>query len=400
MKTIQKFRFATLLSVGLIFSLPAQAANYADLLKNVLDTQPEQAALQGFDALENTANQAASSWFSGNTNLIFAHENDAFTGDLDKQKWQIGAEMPLWLPGQVQSQQALAQGFSELKTNQASYLKWQASGQLRDLVWQFREAQVKTNIAEQSVEQAKSLQKLIQVLVNVGEKPKLDGLLADKALLEAQSHLFAMNTELKASQNRYQYWTKTNELPSPILESLATYDLQNHPQLNQLKAQLTVLNAEYQNLKSTQKDNPVLSFGGFQEDDKGMPANSSLYAQISYPIGSSPTAKVATAQHKSTVLAKEAELKRYQLELQSQLFEAKQQVEASQKKVELIEQEMVISIQALTLAKQAYRIGESNIQTLMNAQQQFLNSKLKQALTQIELNKAIARHNQIAGVSL
>jgi len=400
MKTIQFFSFATLLSVGLTLSLPAQAASYEDLLKHVLDTQPEQATLQGFDALENTANQAASSWFSGSSNLIVAHENDSLTGDLNKQKWQIGAEMPLWLPGQAQSQQQIAQGFSELKNNQASYLKWQASGQLRDLVWQYREAQVKSRIAGQSVEQAKRLHKLINTLVNVGEKPKLDGLLADKALLTAQSHLFAMRSQLDTSQNRYQYWTKTSELPSPLVEELATYDLLNHPELNRLKAQLTVLNAEYQNLKSSQKDNPVLSFGGFQEDDKGMSANSTLYAQISYPIGSSPTAKVETAKHKTTVLAKEAEIIRYQFELQNQLFTAKQEVEASQKKVELFKQEMKLTTQALKLAKQAYKMGENSIQTLVNAQQEFLDSQLKQALTQIELNKAISRHNQIAGVSL
>jgi len=400
MKTLRAFSFVSLLSAGFVLSLPAHAVTYSDLLKNVLANQPEQATLQGYYALESSASESKNSWFSGNANLIIAHENDSLTGDLDKQKWQIGAEVPLWLPGQRQSQKNLAVGFGELNTNQASVLKLQASGLLRDLVWQYRQAQVKTEIAQQSVEQAQKLQKLITVLVNVGEKPKIDALLADKALLAAQSKLLMVENEFTTAQNRYQYWTKTNDLPKPLAEKLVDFNLNNHPALNQLNAQLTVLNAEYQNLKATQKDNPVFSFGGFQEDDQGMSPNTSLYAQISYPIGSNPTKKVETAKHKTTVLQKEAEIKRFELELKNQLFAAEQKVSVSKQQLILIDKEMQLAAQTLKMATQAYKAGESNIQTLVNAQQQFLDSKLQQALTQIELTSAIAHRNQIAGVSL
>jgi len=400
MKTLRAFSFVSLFSAGFVLSLPAHAATYSDLLKNVLANQPEQATLQGYDVLESSASESKNSWFSGNTNLIIAHENDSLTGDLDKQKWQIGAEVPLWLPGQRQSQKNLAVGFGELNTSQASVLKLQASALLRDLVWQYRQAQVKAEIAQQSVEQAQKLKKLITILVNVGEKPKIDALLADKALLAAQSNLLMVENEFTTSQNRYQYWTKTNDLPKPLAEKLVDFDLNNHPALNQLNAQLTVLNAEYQSLKATQKDNPVLSFGGFQEDDQGMSPNTSLYAQISYPIGSNPTKKVETAKHKTTVLQKEAEIKRFELELKNQLFAAEQKVSVSKQQLNLIDKEMQLAAQTLKLATQAYKAGESNIQTLVNAQQQFLDSKLQQALTQIELTSAIAHRNQIAGVSL
>ena len=400
MKTLRALSFVSLLSAGFVLSLPAHAATYSDLLKNVLANQPEQATLQGYDALESSASESKNSWFSGNTNLIISHENDSLTGDLDKQKWQIGAEVPLWLPGQRQSQKNLAVGFGELNTNQASVLKLQASALLRDLVWQYRQAQVKTEIAQQSVEQAQKLQKLINVLVSVGEKPKIDALLADKALLAAQSNLLMVENEFTTAQNRYQYWTKTNDLPKPLAEKLVKFDLDNHPALNQLNAQLTVLNAEYQNLKATQKDNPVFSFGGFQEDDQGMSPNTSLYAQISYPMGTNPTKKVGMAKHKTTVLQKEAEIKRFELELKNKLFAAEQKVIVSKQQLNLIDKEMQLAAQTLKLATQAYKAGESNIQTLVNAQQQFLDSKLQQALTQIELTTAIAHRNQIAGVSL
>ncbi|BCN92525.1 hypothetical protein THMIRHAM_03100 [Thiomicrorhabdus immobilis] len=400
MKNIHAYRLIGLLSAGLVFSFPAQAKTYAELLQNVQQQQPEQAALQSYGELETTVSQSADSWFAGNANLVVAHENDALTGDLQKQKWHIGAEMPLWLPGQAQSQQNLARGLADLNSYQAWYLKWQASGQLRDLVWQYQESQVKADIAEQSVAQAQQLNDLIATLVKVGEKPKIDALLADKALLNAQAQRLNLQSMLESNRQQYQYWTNTQELPSPLTETIAKVDLQKHPELNRLKAQLAVLGAEYQTAKATEKDNPTFSFGGFQEEDKATSANNSLYAQITYPLGSSPLKKVETAKQRTAFLEKQAEVKRYQMVLENQLKKAKQQISLAQQKLSLMQQELQIATQTLQLATQAYKAGESNIQTLVNAQQDFLNSKLQQSLTEIELNKAIAQHNQIAGDSL
>lgn len=400
MKNLHAYRLIGLLSAGLVFSLPAQAKTYAELLQNLQQQQPEQAALQSYDELESTASQSANSWFAGNANLVVAHENDALSGDLQKQKWQIGAEMPLWLPGQAQSQQNLAQGLADLKSYQAWYLKWQASGQLRDLVWQYQESQVKANIAEQSVAQVQQLNDLITALVKVGEKPKIDALLANKALLNAQAQRLSLQSSLQTNRQQYQYWTNGLDLPIPLTEDVTSVDLEKHPELNRLKAELAVLNAEYQNAKATQKDNPTFSFGGFQEEDKTTSPNSSLYAQITYPLGSSPLKKVETAKQKTAFLEKQAEVKRYQMVLENQLKKAKQQISLAQQKLALMKQELQISTETLQLATQAYKAGESNIQTLVNAQQDYLNSKLQLALTEIELNKAIAQHNQIAGDSL
>ncbi|WP_040726512.1 TolC family protein [Thiomicrorhabdus sp. Kp2] len=399
MKQIQILSLTGLFLFGLT-SHSAQAASYADLLEQVMQKQPEQMSLIGYDAVETSANDAANSLFSSNTNLVIAHENDAMTGDLDKTKWHIGAEFPLWLPGQADSQQQLAKGYSELKNDQINFLKWQASGQLRDLVWQYREAQVQTDIAQKSVAQANKLHLLISKLVQVGEKPKMDALMAQNLLLTAESHLLTMQNQLGSVQKRYQSWTGSLELPIPLTENAPLFDINNHPELRKLNAELAILQAELQTLKVSQKDNPVLSVGGFQEEDRAMSPNTTLFAQISYPIGSNPSKKVETAKQNTQVLNKEAEVKRYQLELQNRLYASEQSVVLAEQKLTISAQNMQLAEQTLQLAQQAYQAGESNIQTLVNAQQVFLDSELQQALIQIEMAKAIANRNQIAGVSL
>ncbi|WP_029406695.1 TolC family protein [Thiomicrorhabdus sp. Milos-T2] len=399
MKQLQILSLTGLFFFGLSSQI-AQAATYSDLLKNVMQNQPEQTALTGYDEVERSANTAANSFFSGNTNLVIAHENDAMTGDLDKTKWHIGAEFPLWLPGQADSQAQLAQGYSSLRNNQVNYLKWRASGQLRDLVWQYKEAQVQTEMAEESVAQANALLNLINKLVKVGEKPKIDALIAQKLLLQAKSHLLSQGNQLDSVKKRYQSWTGSLELPEQITENSIEVDMNDHPELQKQQAELAILKAELQNLKAGQKDNPVLSVGGFQEEDKAMSPNTSLFAQISYPIGSSPTKKIEMAKQNTLVLNKEAEIKRYQIELQNRLYASQQAVFLADKKLSISAQDMQLAEQTLQLAQQAYQAGESNIQTLMTAQQAFLESALQQALTQIEMAKAIANHNQIAGDSL
>jgi len=399
MKKIQILSFTGLVLFGLSTQV-VQAATYSDLLQNVLQKQPEQLSLSGYDEVERSANNASNSWFAGNTNLVVAHENDAMTGNLDKQKWHVGAEFPLWLPGQADSQAQLAKGYTELKNDQVHYLTWQASGQVRDLVWQYKEAQVQVDMAQKSVAQANTLYTLISKLVKFGEKPKIDALMAQKLLLNAQSHLYSMRSKLGSVKQRYQLWTGSLELPVPLTESALPFDINAQPELKKLNAELAVLRAELQNLKATQKDNPVLSVGGFQEEDKSMSSNTSLFAQISYPIGSNPSKKIETAKQNNVVLAKEAQVKRFQIELQNKLYSSEQAVTLSTKKLSISSQDMQLAQQTLQLAQQAYKAGESNIQTLVNAQQQYLTSELQQALTEIEVAKAIANRNQIAGVSL
>ena len=399
MGKIKILSFTGLFLFGLA-SHSAQAASYSELLEQVMQKQPEQISLTGYEAVERSANNATNSFFAGNTNLVISHENDAMTGDLDKTKWQIGAEFPLWLPGQADNQQRLAKGYAELKNVQINFLKWQASGQLRDLVWQYREAQVKTHVAEKSVAQANQLYSLISKLVKVGEKPRIDALMSQKLLLTAESHLLSMQNQLASVQKRYQSWTGSLELPIPLTENAPVFDIDNHPKLRKLMAELAILQAERQTLKVSEKDNPILSIGGFQEEDRSMSPNTSLFAQISYPIGSSPSKKIETAKQTNILLNKEAEIKRYQLELQNRLYASEQTVVLAKKKLAINAQNQQLAEQTLQLAQQAYQAGESNIQTLVNAQQSFLESKLQKALTQIEMAKAIANRNQISGVSL
>jgi len=399
MKQIQILSFTGLFLFGLSTQV-VQAATYSDLLQNVMQKQPEQMSLSGYNEVESSANNAANSWFASNTNLVIAHENDAMTGNLDKQKWHVGAEFPLWLPGQVDSQEQLAKGYAELKNDQVHYLRWQASGQLRDLVWQYKEAQVQVDMAEKSVAKANILYSLISKLVKFGEKPKIDALMAQKLVLNAESHLYSMRSQLDSVKEHYQSWTGSIDLPIPLTEQAAAFNINSHPELSKLNAELAILRAELHNLKVTQKDNPVLSVGGFQENDKSMSANTSLFAQISYPIGSSPTKKIETAKQNTAVLGKAAQVKRFQIELQNRLYASEQAVILATKKLTISAQDMQLAEETLQLAQQAYKAGESNIQTLVNAQQQYLTSELQQALIQIEMAKAIANRNQIAGVSL
>ncbi|MDX1352719.1 MAG: TolC family protein [Thiomicrorhabdus sp.] len=399
MKKIQILSLTGLFLFGLA-AHSAQAANYSELLEQVMQKQPEQMSLNAFGEVEDEASSAANSLFSGNTNIVIAHENDAMTGDLEKTKWHIGAEFPLWLPGQADSQQRLAHGYADLKNEQIQFLKWQASGQLRDLVWMYREAQIQADIAEKSVAQVTQLHTLISKLVRVGEKPKIDALMAEKLLLSAQAHLLSMKSQLATVQKQYQSWTGTVDLPMPLTEKVGSYDIDTHPELSKLNAELAILKAELATLKSSQKDNPVLSVGGFREEDRAMSANTSLFAQLSYPIGSSPSKKVDTAKQNTLVLGKEAAIKRYQIELKNRLYASEQALELAKNKLTMSVQNMQLAEQTLQLAQQAYQVGESNIQTLVNAQQNFLESKLQQALTQVEMASAIANRNQIAGVSL
>ncbi len=403
-KTLSKAVYQLLpsgvLLASLLLSHSAQAITYAELVQNVIEKQPEQASLQAYSKVEQLTQDTADQWFSGGSNLIIGHENDALTGSNGQTKWTIGGEVPLWLPGQSESQKKIAQGFSALKTAQISLLKWQASNQLRTLIWQLRSAQVQQEIAQESVKQTKLLQTLINKLVSAGEKPTLDNLLARKALLKERSRLLTANKNLLTAQSEYEFWTQSVALPDELSEKEATPVIMQHPKYLQLQAQLTLLEAETQNQSARQKNNPVLSFGTFQEDSKHVSPNTSLYLGLSYPLGDNPSQQIKISESKLSVAKKKAEIKRFEMNLGNQLFSAKQQILLNQKALALAKQENDLSNDTLKLATQTYQLGASNIQTLITSQQNFLDSKLGYALSRIDLEQAIATYNQIAGDAL
>ncbi len=386
------------LSFGLSPALSlAVSPDFVQLLDNITQLQPEQQITQSIQALHKTNQSYSDSWTAGDVDLIVHHENDALTGNEDYQNWQVGVEFPLWLPSQKNAQKQIAASYGQELSAQQTYLRWLASATLRKLVWRFQSARIELDAARSALEKSRSLEQKVKLKVNAGESPKLDLLLARKAVLKQQNQLVQKQSALAIAQNQFHQWTRSSHLPEKIQERpKALMPLEQHPEIVNLMSKLQLSEAQLQKTRSFKQNSPRLFLGAQNDKDKNT-ENTSLMFEVSIPLGVNPGYSPKLAQEKRNVYEKQAVLDKAKIQLEQDVFKARQLLASAKQGIHFSMHQYELSKEALMMSEQAYQLGETNIQNLLLVQQQTAEAKLNYQLVQARSGEAIANLNQISG---
>jgi len=86
-----------------------------------------------------------------------------------------------------------------------------------------------------------------------------------------------------------------------------------------------------------------------------------------------------------------------QLDLKVQAQEALQHVEQLRQQYVLLQQNVSLGESKLQMMEKAYQLGAVNIESLIRAQQSFLEVSKQLALVTVEIAKSVANLNQING---
>ena len=393
--------FPHILSCVLALLLPVAAysapAELVALLDNIIENQPEQQITQGLQEMHSTNQQYSDSWIAGDVDLVVHHENDTLTDNDDYKNWQAGVEFPLWLSSQKQAQKTITRSYGEQLSAHQLYLRWLASEQLRKLVWNFRTAEIEVEAARSALQKSQSLLNKVILKVKAGESPRIDQLLAHKAVLKQQNNLVQKHSALTIAQNNFKRWTQTQNLPQNILEQpLSPLPLDQHPKIIQLSSALQISRAMMKKTQAGKRDNPKVFLGAQNDKDKSS-ENNSLILEVSIPLGVNPGFSPRLAEKKRNVYEQQAVLDKARIQLEQAIFQAQQQLTSAQQSIHLAKEQYAISIKALSMSEQAYQLGETNIQNLLLVQQQTAEAKRDYRLAKARSGQAIANLNQVSG---
>ncbi len=391
------------MALSLSLSVPqafAASNDYINLLDTVSQKQPEQLTIAGVQALQ-TANQSlAGSWLAGDITLKINHENDALTGNQDIQNWAVGADFPVWYPGQRDALEGVSSSYQQQLSAQSGYLTWLASSKLRMLAWDYKKATVGLSLAQSALLQSQSLQDNVQKKLSIGDSTQLDLMLSQKAVLKQQTLVSRKQGLVSLAQSQFKVWTQSEELPMDISESLLKANpLDEHPQIRWLESFYQISEAQLAQQKSMKQAGPTFYLGTRNDKDR-MVDNTSLEFSVSIPLGVNPGNAVAVASQQQEMLLQKAKLAQAKLELQQAIIAAQQAVETNQQQVLLVQQQSALDQEALVLAEKSYQYGVSTLQDLLLIQQQAFESQLNLELTNADLGQSIANYNQVVGYSL
>ncbi|WP_417499329.1 TolC family protein [Methylophaga sp.] len=319
------------------------------------------------------------------------------------QEWEGGVDLPLWLPGQKQQQQALsAKIAAELPAYQQA-LKLEASGEVRQQIWQVKLAEAQLEQAKLTWETAKKLQNDVESRVKAGDLASTERLLASSNTLEAHSKMVNAASLLQQRLKIYQLITGENTLPKQVEETVITpsEDVQQHPQL-QLQDQLIArLQAQMGLAQYDGAVNPSLSVGVRRErGDRAEDYTNSLGIGFSMALDDKAYRQPAIAQA-SAELA-DAQVARQSLwrDLKTRQVAANEELNSSRQQLDLITEQNKTTQQYYQLQKRAFDLGEINLIDLLRSQALANDNESRKRLLEVQIKQQISELNQSHGIIL
>lgn len=319
------------------------------------------------------------------------------------QEWEGGVDLPLWLPGQKQQQQALtAKIAAELPAYQQA-LKLEASGEVRQQIWQVKLAEAQLEQAKLTWETAKKLQNDVESRVKAGDLASTERLLAGSNTLEAHSKMVNAASLLQQRLKIYQLITGENTLPKQVEETVITpsEDVQQHPQL-QLQDQLIArLQAQMGLAQYDGAVNPSLSVGVRRErGDRAEDYTNSLGIGFSMALDDKAYRQPAIAQA-SAELA-DAQVARQSLwrDLKTRQVAANEELNSSRQQLDLITEQNKTTQQYYQLQKRAFDLGEINLIDLLRSQALANDNESRKRLLEVQIKQQISELNQSHGIIL
>ncbi|MBO1927312.1 TolC family protein [Thiomicrorhabdus sp. 6S2-11] len=373
------------------------SADYAKLVDQVMQTQPQQMQQQSTSELAKQYKNQAERWISDDLSLHLKHENDALLSDDGVRNYEVGAQATVQLPKQQQAWQNLAEQTRSLNGAQQNYLRWLASGKLRDVSWQYRRAEVQKNAADRAYQQAEELLNKVQLKKKAGDATELDLVMAQSKAVELETAKENARFQFELAAKQFKQWTKTDQVPMNTSEDpQQILNAEQHPYLAWLQAQMQVAQAQVGKSKAEQAIAPSVYFGAIHDQAPGSD-HSTLVAQLSIPLGMDQKKQIAVAEEQVNLTNSRVTLAQAQLDLQVQAQEALQHVEQLRQQYVLLQQNVSLGESKLQMMEKAYQLGAVNIESLIRAQQSFLEVSKQLALVTVEIAKSVANLNQING---
>ena len=401
--SLQLRALVLLVSLVAAFRVTAEPAapRLAEALQAAFERYPEAGLAQAIRQQGEAIRQQASSLLAGDPAVVLRHENDALSDDDGFRQWEGGLEMPLWLPGQRQRRGRVADATQVEGDATLRLQRWQVAGEIRELLWSLKIAEANLELARQALQDTRALEQDVDKRVGAGELARMDLILAQEETLAREIELSQASATHEALLMQYRAITGLSGVPADPSEaqSAAIVIGDDHPALLASRVSAERSRAERDQVRGEKRASPVLTLGGKSErPESGASYDNALILEVSVPLGTEGHAAPRTADAERSLAEASAALARTRLQLEKNLIEAVNARQQAERAVQLARRQQQLGAEGLRLAQRAFELGESSLFMVLEARKQALSSERQLRTSELELGRAVARHNQALGV--
>ncbi len=327
--------------------------------------------------------------------------SDELINDTGYMEIEAAIKLPLWRWGQRAAGQALGEESEVATSAYREVVRYRVAGLVREALWDMRLEENRHQLAEQVLETSSQMVETVFLLVEEGELPRADLLLAESDRLEKRSALTQAEAEVMHARQSYRSLTRSERAPAQFNESLSSLSEvgDQHPLLVASRAQVGQLSAELRWVRSAGSGQPSVIFGSKHERDfHNEPTINSLNVTVSLPFGGADHAAPAIAATNLALSEALAEQNSLVRQLEKEMHEAKHALEVDRAEQGIANEHQQISRQYLEMSRIGFRSGEIRLVEFLKTQAR-ANAAVRSAKERAILyQRDIARYNQAVGV--
>ncbi len=373
--------------------------SFSRLLEQVFQQHPEQLKLKAHENEHQALTEESQHWLRAAPELGLSLQDDTLGSDVGAQEWQLSVDLPLLLPKQRQARQALLPLWEQVHEREKQVLKLTLAGRLRQALWAVVKQENQAQLAQQALEEAKALQNDVHKRYKAGELAKTDDLSAAQEVLNKEAEYLDVDEALQLAWQRYSALTLTQNLPFDFRESQSEQEhIVTHPQLALLHAKLLLAQAQKQQVRTDSGYQPDVRFNLKRERGAhGGGYDNSIGLGFSVPLNGKAYKKTELAEAQSLISAQQSAQQQSLWDLELALHTAARRLENQRLALKQVEARQKLARENLKLIRKAFDLGESDLLSLLRAQNNFFVSTRAKRQRKIQLQQSIADYNQAVG---
>lgn len=387
----------TLLILGLLLTQPVYATSLRTVLDQAWENSPQAQTLEARRAESDAQTVAANSLLPGAPAVILGHRGDQLNSNAGKREWEAGIAMPIWLPGQRDARQRQAQAGKDGLEANIRALRLKLAGELREAIWQVRQAEAQTQLDEERALTAKKLAEDVAKRVLAGELAKTDLNLAQNEWRTAQAAVLHSRNRQRQAQQAYATLTGMTALPDDVPEVAQAKPLpDDHPVLEEARQAIEVAQAQVRVATNSRRDSPEVELSTRRErGNLNDPYASTVAISLRLPLSTDARNLPRSSAAQTALTGAHSEYARVRLTLEYHGQQAEQALQAADQVLDLAQQQRAAARENLDLIQKSFNLGESDLFTLLRAraasfeaEQSYNQQEIAQALASARLNQA------------
>lgn len=345
---------------------------------------------------------AAQRWTPQPPALELSARTDRLTRNNGVREYVAGVAVPLWLPGERDRTQAVAQAERQAVDSRVLAAQLRVAGDVRDAWWAAHRAQLDAALAQARLANAQQLAADVARRVTAGDLSRADQHQAEGAVAAAR----AGAAEAAAARLQALHVLRAlagvrlaDPLPdTPEAVPPQTLDIP-HPALRELQDRAEVARRSQTLAGVQRRANPELALAATRErDGYGEAYGQSITVGVRIPFGSDSRYRAQLATASAELIEAEGQLGVEQERLQGELAAARARVDGARQVAEAAAQRAELASQTRGFFDKAFRLGEADLPTRLRVELEAFEAERLQARARIELAQALSQWRQALGL--